>query len=363
MKKLFKTASLIVGVASIIFFISILSPGFAQSSPEPPKITGSPKIVTPRLLPWPKDFEPTNLDTDLFEPTSNRLWDLHLGINDCKNIDLNLSTSGNYHMALTRYWYEVFKPSHPEIENFFFTTSPPISVPSAKGSPLTIGNLSIACPPTIAVGPSGIMDQLKAAQLADAPPTPFIQNQGNVLLVQKGNPKGIRDVWDLARRNIRVATSNPNTEPGSFGNYSSSIYQIALNSYSQKPRRLTPEKLFNSIFNSKKSGKWVAGERIHHREVPYLIASGAADAGPIFYHLALYCQRTFPDLFDIVPLGGTVESPEPLEGNRIATLFFIPINALNLTEEQSKARDNLMDAFMSEEFTQYLNEAGLVRPS
>ena len=62
-------------------------------------------------------------------------------------------------------------------------------------------------------------------------------------------------------------------------------------------------------------GQVVFGERIHHREAPQAVADGSADVAPVFYHLALRYVRIFPDYFDIVPLGGSVEDPDPLEGN------------------------------------------------
>ena len=61
----------------------------------------------------------------------------------------------------------------------------------------------------------------------------------------------------------------------------------------------------------------VFGERIHHREAPASVAAGAADAAVVFHHLALHFTRLFPGVFEIVPLGGTVDRPEPLPGNAV----------------------------------------------
>lgn len=354
-----------------------------------PDITGDPIIDRPELLEWPKDNAPRV--PDLTEPTSNRLWDFHASIDDC---DIVLSTAGNYHMALRDLWFDVYLPSFPaggEPRNWYYTTSPPISPDQVVNSTLTIANLTANCLPQIAVGPRGLIDRLESLTFDDGTPVttgsriPVIQNQGNVILVRKGNPRRIRSVWDLHR--VRLVTSNPDTEPGSFGNYSGSIFNIAA---AQRGERAATW-LFNRIFNENnrrvehrdddddddgwhgygrhddigrwywRRGAWLAGERIHHREVPWSVAIGDADAGLMFYHLALFAKNSFPDEFDIVPLGGTVDNPDPLEGNRIGRLFAIRING-DWTPQQFDAQERLIDAFLSPEFTAILGQYGLVRP-
>ena len=64
----------------------------------------------------------------------------------------------------------------------------------------------------------------------------------------------------------------------------------------------------------------VRGERIHHREAPEAVAAGRADAAIVYYHLALRYVRIFPDIFDLVPLGGTASRPEPPQENCIAAI-------------------------------------------
>lgn len=348
-----------------------------------PTITGSPTIDKPQLLEWPLDRPIKDskeyLKTDLSEPTANNINDLHANISKCDDINVILSTAGNYHMALRDLWYDHYLPSNSElIGNWFYTTSPPISPDQIEKTMLTFGNIRLECRPIIAVGPRALMDNLKGKNFIDEDADiKVIKNQGNVILVKKGNPKNIKTIWDLGRKNIKVVTSNPDTEKGSFGNYSASIYNIALND-NNKPAGWTAERLFNSIFNStdkfdsqnfkhknksqhRNRIKWLAGKRIHHREVPWSIAYGQADAGLMFYHLALYMVRTFPDKFDIVPLGGTTDEPVPVEGNKQATLFIAPING-EFTTEQYMARDALINSYQSSVFTDILGSHGLLRP-
>lgn len=338
---------------------------------EVPVITGSPEIDTPQLLDWPLDIPSTT--PDLSEPTSNRIYDLHARISNCEDTNVVLSTAGNYHMALRDLWYDYYLPKTQDIvRNWYYTTSPPVSAEQIQNKSLTFGNVRFECTPSIAVGPRGLMNNLTNLGMLAEEPIPVIRNFGNVILVKKGNPKHIKNIWDLGRSNVRVVTSNPDSEPGSFNNYSSSIFDIADND-PDKPHGMTAEKLFNSIFNGHNRGKnhtgnnsrfknkWLSGKRIHHREVPWSVAYGDADAGLLFYHLGLYMVRTFPELYDMVPLGGTVDMPEPVVGNRVATLFVAKING-EFNQDQLAAREELVDAYLSVNFDVILENHGIRRP-
>jgi hypothetical protein len=136
---------------------------------------------------------------------------------------------------------------------------------------------------------------------------PFVRNQGNVLLVKKGNPKHIFKVSDLMRGDIRLFLSNPDTEKASFTAYYNTLKAMASGQTA------------NPGFPDEKiaQGQVLFGKGIHHREAPQAVAEGSADVAVVFYHLTLRYLRIFPDLFDVVPLGGSVEKPEPLPGNVI----------------------------------------------
>jgi hypothetical protein len=325
----------------------------------PPAITGEPTADTPmNLLAWPRDVQ--NVVPDLTEPTANRVSDLHARISDC---DLVVSTAGNYHMALRELWYDVFLPNYTSdlgLKNWFFTTSPPITLDQIGNGILTIGNISLTCRPQVAVGPLSFINQLTAAGYTTGSPVPVYHSRGNVLLVKKGNPRHIQNIWDLRLPNVKIVTPNPETEKSTFDNYAQTIYFIALNDEQNAPGGWDADKLFNAIFNSTTAEKWLTGTRIHHREVPWSVAFGNADVGVLFYHVALDAVRNFPDLFEIVPLGGTVEDPQPLPGNKISSHYAIRIQG-SWTSTQQTAADRFISALGSDAFTDILVSHGLTR--
>ena len=344
----------------VITLLALSTSAFAA-----PKITGEPHIVSPEtLLDWPADFP--GAKSYLTEPTSNRLNDLHGEIGEC---DIVLSTAGNYHMALRELW-QVYLNKYArdlDIKNWYYTTSPPIAPIQIANKNVQFGNLDMRCIPQVAVGPAKLIKKLTDMGVVEGKPVKILKNYGNVIIVKKGNPKHIKTVWDLGRPDVTLVTPNPKMESGSFGNFSGSIYEVAKHD-PNPPAGMTAEKLFNSIFNSNQNNcgteekcKWVSGKRIMHREQPWAVANGEADAGFIFYHLALYFTQVFPDKFEIVPVGGTADKPEPLEGNKVAVLQAVRIKG-NWSDKQLKAREQLMKAFQSDDFTTILEKHGIRRP-
>jgi len=282
------------------------------------------------------------------------LYDLVGQVSDEGSFDLIVSTSGNYHMALSEFWFDHFLPEHPEINSWFYTTSPPVSLPQTARARVTFGNLRLHSRPHVAVGPMSVMDALDEAGVAVSTPVPILKNRGNVLLVRKGNPHGIESIWDLATDGVSVVTSNPATEPGSFGNYTNSIYQIARQD-ADYAGPLSAEDLFNAIFNADHPGKWLAGTRIHHREVPWSLIHGRGDVAPVFYHLARYFVDLFPDKLEIIPLRATVETPEPIPGNRVATLYAVQI-AGDWTPQQVEHQKAFIQALTEDSFQAILQK-------
>lgn len=330
-----------------------------------PKITGAPAIVTPKnLLTWPGEY--SGIKPYLTEPTANRLNDLHGQIGRC---DIVLSTAGNYHMALRELW-QLYLKKHAkklDIKTWYYSTSPPISPKQISNKNLVFGNLNLKCVPQIAVGPKKLIKKLQKLGVTDGEAVKIIKNYGNVIFVKKGNPKNIKTVWDLARDDVTLVTPNRKMEPGSFGNFSGSIYNVAKNS-ANPPKGMTAEKLFDKIFNSKQKGcgtkkkcSWVTGKRIMHREQPWAVYTGKADAGFIFYHLALYFTRTFPGEFEIIAVGGTAKDPKPAKGNKVGVLQAVRIKG-NWSAKQLAAREKLMSMFQSDAFTKILKKHGIRRP-
>ncbi len=325
---------------------------------EAPKITGKPVIDAPQFLDWPADQG--MLRPNLNDPTANLLNDVHAQIASC---DLVLSTEGNFHPALRDIWpHYLARFKDQPLVNWLYTTSPPISYEQLLHGIVQVGNLSVTCRPSVVMASRKVMEKLMKAGYTDGPAIPLLQDRGEVILVKKGNPKGIHSVWDLGREGVRLVTPNPESEPGAFENYATTIAGIAAND-PQPPQGMNAARLVDLLFNggSRDTEKWLAGPRIHHRDLPWSIAFGRADAAVIFYHLGIYIQQTFPERFDVVPLGGTPADPQPLKGTAVQPRYVVRIKG-DWTPQQKKAREGLLETLLSDDFSKMLERRGLRRP-
>ena len=340
-----------------LWIICGLTLGAGIAHAAPPAISKEPALDTAQVLEWPRDVQPTG--PDLTNPTSNMLEDLHGEVGQC---DLMFSTEGNYNMALKELWAKYIADNPNDGPNRMYSTSPPVSPGQVTKGSLQIGNYRMTCRPQVAVGNKAVMDKLRAANAFDGEPASLYAIQGSVILVKKGNPKQIKTVWDLSKKDVRLVTPNMKLEPGAFKRYSETIYNVAAND-TNPPKGMTADKLYNILFNGESGDpmKWLQGARIHHRDEPWSIAVGHADAALIMYHLAKHTVTTFPDKFEMIPIGGTAAEPKPLPGNATGETFVVKIKG-DWTDKQKAAADHLYTALLSDDFTQILQKHGLKRP-
>ena len=327
-------------------------------SVEIPEIVTDPVVLAQKTLVWLREGGVDTIPQRPFDypdltGQANVLDDWHMQT-DPDGWDLLVSTAGNFHRFLNAFHRQVYLPANPVVAQgqWGYSTSPPVSIQQLNnGGRLTFGNMEIRGVPMVVMGPGGIMNAVIAGGFNDGGSARILSNFGNVLLVRAGNPKNIQGIFDLERGGVRVVTSNPMTEPGSFGNYSSSIFHIAFRQVEAATGDVAQaesaaSRLYHRVFNPPNNDvtkKWVVGDRIHHRDVPQALANGEADVGPMFYHLARTAIEANPGLFEIVPLGGTVAAPQPVLGNRVATMQAIRIDG-PWTSQQEINRDNFFFA-------------------
>jgi len=253
-------------------------------------------------LPWPPEAAQYPHDTvrAFAAPGSNLVLDFH---GDPATAGLALFSDGNHHMALEAS-VRAFLAANPDVGDVFYTTTPPKPLVDAlKGDGLVIGNLRISRKPDVFIGPGNILDGLVDAGFMTGH-VPFAESRGNVILVRKGNPKGITSVADLLSDDVTLTCSNPVTEKASYVVYEEAARNLAQESGADADAIVA--KL------STAGPRTVHSQIIHHREVPQLIGAGHADAAIIYYHLALRYTRIFPEVFELVDIGGVLTGqPSP----------------------------------------------------
>ncbi|MBT4286233.1 MAG: substrate-binding domain-containing protein [Deltaproteobacteria bacterium] len=255
-------------------------------------------------LDWPEEICSTEFQYGQWNvPRSNICLDFH---GDPARSELIVFSDGNHHMALLE-CLEQFKKENPDLSGVFYATTPPGPVVNVlESGGIQLGNLMISAFPHVFISPPEVLEKLvKKGYISGH--TLFCKNQGAVLIVKKGNPKGISTINDLARKDVRFFISNPKTEQASFLTYQKTL------------AGLTSEFLPDSNLIDLKvaQGNIKFGKAIHHREAPQALAEDSVDAAIVFYHLALRYTRIFPETFDMIPLGGSIEEPKPYDESTV----------------------------------------------
>ncbi len=240
------------------------------------------------MLDWGSEYCPSAAPTGALwhHAGTNLVLDFH---GDPARAELCVFSDGNHHMALLEAVC-LFRERHG-IEDVFYTTTPPGPLVAAlKEGGLRLGNLMLGATPHVFIGPAFVLERLQA-QGRVGTARPLFRSRGNVLLVRRRNPKGVHGVGDLARDDVTLFLSNPETEQASYRGYRRTLDTLAAREgvdlagvTEADPRRIR------------------YGERIHHREAPEAVASGAADCALVYHHLGLRYERIFPDLLETVAL-------------------------------------------------------------
>lgn len=244
-------------------------------------------------LAWPPEIAgDASRDTRFTHPGTNIALDLH---GDPSAARLAVFSDGNHHMALVDA-LAAFTRLHPEAGEPFYATTPPRLVAEwLESGSIRVGNLRVSARPHVFISPPAVLERLVAAGRL-AVHEALARNRGAVLLVPKGNPMGLRGIADLARPDVRVFLSNPETE------------KVSFDAYAETLRRVSARAGVVLDFLSSGGPPWrhprlVLGEAIHHREAPQAVAGGAADCAVVFSHLGLRYARVFPDRLETVALG------------------------------------------------------------
>ncbi|MEO5740586.1 MAG: substrate-binding domain-containing protein, partial [Vicinamibacterales bacterium] len=245
-----------------------------------------------RWLPWPPEGRRASVGAAWSHAGSNICLDLH---GDPTTADLVVYSDGNHHMALAES-LDAFVDAFDGAPAVFYVTTPPrVVVEALRSGRLRVGNLDLSTRPHLFISPARVLDPLVDEDRLQAH-SPLARSRGMDLLVERGNPRGIRGVADLARDDVRLFISNPITEAISYNLYAESLRHAAAHSGVDLPW-LQP--------GANAPARILHGASIHHREAPHAVAGGLADVAIVFSHLALRYTRIFSGRFESIAMQGS----------------------------------------------------------
>ena len=203
-------------------------------------------------------------------PGVDNVPDLFGDINDPQ---LVVFFAGNQFMCIDDL-LSAFKKQHPQYQRIFAETLPPgILAKQIIGGSITIGNMRITLKPDVYTAGKSRTDQM---------PEHFSKTEAYAynrlaLMVQKGNPKQVKALKDLGRKDVRVSMPNPEWE--GIGKRIEEAYVKAGG-----------EPLRKAVMDDKVKDSTTYLTQIHHRQTPMRILYDQSDAAPVWYSEAFYQQ-------------------------------------------------------------------------
>lgn len=190
---------------------------------------------------------------------------------DINNPELVVFFGGNQFMVLDEL-IDAFKKAYPAYKKVFVESLPPgILSKQIEGGTMTIGNMRIDLKPDVYTAGKGRIDQ--TPQWFSR--TEVYGKNRLAIMVQKGNPKNIKGLADLARNDVRISMPNPDWE--GIGKRIEEAYVKAGG-----------EKLKKTIMETKVKDGTTYLTHIHHRQTPMRILYNQSDAAPVWYTEAVY---------------------------------------------------------------------------
>jgi len=239
-------------------------------------------------LAWSYDQNSTVYQGYVFQvPGVDNVPDLHGNPAGAK---LVLFIGGNQFMVLPRL-VEAFERIHPELKGrIYYETLPPgiLLRQMQHQNTLTLGNLTVSAQPDVYEAGAKHLEQLSGEHMVGK----VVRYATNdlIVMVRKGNPKGIRSLDDLARPDVRLSMPNPQWEGVAR------LIEASL-------RRAGGETLVQTVMVSKYRLGQTFLTQIHHRQTPMRILAGLSDAGVTWQSEVRY-QQSIGNPISGVPIAG-----------------------------------------------------------
>jgi molybdate transport system substrate-binding protein len=254
-------------LASVIFLMAAQSAMAQRLAPEP--------NIFP---PWQHGANNDAVDrgVDFTVPQIDDLADFHGDLSDPK---LVLYVGGNYFFAMAPL-VQTFEASHPDFKGrIYWETIPPgLLVEQIKaGGRITSGNMTWTAKADAYFAGLRAVNALIAEGLLTGPAVPYVTNK-LAIMVQKGNPKQIATLADLARPDLRLAMPNP-------------AFEGVAQQIKASLGKAGGEALTKAVYETKVAEGSAMLTRIHHRQTPLFLMQDKVDAGVTWQSEAIFQEQ------------------------------------------------------------------------
>ena len=242
-------------------------------------VLAEPPTPVPDIFPsWQHGANNDAVDrgVDFTVPQIDDLADFHGDLSDPK---LVLYVGGNYFFAMAPL-VQAFEASHPDFKGrIYWETIPPgLLVEQIKaGGRITSGNMTWTAKADAYFAGLRAVNALIAEGLLTGPAVPYVTNK-LAIMVQKGNPKQIATLADLARPDLRLAMPNP-------------AFEGVAQQIKASLGKAGGEALTKAVYETKVAEGSAMLTRIHHRQTPLFLMQDKVDAGVTWQSEAIFQEQ------------------------------------------------------------------------
>ena len=220
---------------------------------------------------------------------SDRVDDLH-NLEIADSADLVLFMAGNQFMVMKEI-VSAFRKEYPDIQKIFYETLPPgleLKQILSGGAFFRGEKIDVRADIYSSVNENAMETLKKAGHILEGDYHLYLHNR-LTLMVQKGNPAGIKSVIDLGRDSIRISQPDPANEDIAFH---------IIDMY----RHAGGDELVHRIMEKKRAEGTTILTVVHHRETPLRILKKTVDVGPVWTTEAIHAKASGLS-FDVVEPG------------------------------------------------------------
>ncbi len=224
--------------------------------------------------------------------------DLH-NLEIADSADLTLFMAGNQFMAMGEI-IDKFQDKHPDIKKIFYETLPPgLELKQILSGGAIFKDKTLYVRPDIytSVNEKG-MEILEESGLIKKSDYHLYLHNRLALMVPKGNPAGVKSVFDMGRGDVRISQPDPENEDIAFH---------IMDMY----RQAGGEDLVRRIMEEKRAEGTTIFTIVHHRETPLRILKKTVHVGPVWATEVIHAKSSGL-AFDVIKPGEDLDQRDKI---------------------------------------------------
>lgn len=268
------------GGAALMAALLLLAGCASQPAPTVPQPSAAAQVTREEAVypPWQagRNNDAARRGFIFTVPPVDVLSDFH---GDISHPKLVLYIAGNYYFAMAPL-VEAFGRAHPQYRgHVYYETLPPgiLEQQLKAGGTITVGNMTWTAKPDVYLaGLKKVRGFIATGQLV-GPSVAYVTNDLTIM-IPAGNPAHVQGLADLGRPDLPIVMPNPRYE-GVARQIRASLVKAG------------GESLARAVYDTKVQSGQTILTHVHHRQTPFFIMQGLAQAGVTWTSEAIFQEQ------------------------------------------------------------------------